>query len=138
MKACHVSPNQNIRTRRELYRRSSFDVKSVGRVFNICTDEPNNTFIQLLKNIVGPTRYNKNTRMRVNNGNKSKQKLKNKISAINMIDPGNPKNTRRFTRLTRNNFGHIKFTPLISVINRVLKRRPIASTSKNELVESKA
>ena len=38
----------------------------------------------------------------------------------------------------RNNLGHKKFSPLISVINRVLKRLPIASTKRNEFVESKA
>ena len=32
----------------------------------------------------------------------------------------------------------MKLIPLISVIRRVLKRRPIASTSKKELVDSKA
>jgi len=55
-----------------------------------------------------------------------------------MIDPGKPKKTKQFKRLTKNNLGHKKFIPLISVINRVLKRLPIASTNKNEFVESKA
>jgi len=41
-------------------------------------------------------------------------------------------------RLTKKSFGHKKLTPLISVTNRVLKRRPIASTSKNELVDNNA
>jgi hypothetical protein len=55
-----------------------------------------------------------------------------------MIDPGNPKNTKVFNRLTKKSFGHKKLIPFISVINRVLKRRFIASTRKKEFVESKA
>lgn len=55
-----------------------------------------------------------------------------------MIDPGNPKNTSKFKRLTKNNLGHKKLTPLISVMRRVLKRRAIASTKRNEFVESNA
>jgi hypothetical protein len=71
-------------------------------------------------------------------GNKSRKKLKNKISDINIIEPGNPKNIRRFNKVIMKSLGHKKFRPLISVTNRVLNRRPIASTSKNELVESNA
>jgi len=55
-----------------------------------------------------------------------------------MIDPGNPKNTSKLIKLTKNNFGAKKLTPLISVTSRVLKRRPIASTKRKELVDSKA
>jgi hypothetical protein len=54
------------------------------------------------------------------------------------IDPGKPKKTKQFSKLAKNNFGHKKFIPLISVIKRVLKRRLIASTSKNELDDNKA
>lgn len=43
-----------------------------------------------------------------------------------------------FSSIARNSFGHKKFNPLISVIKRVLNLRATASTSKNELVESKA
>jgi hypothetical protein len=75
---------------------------------------------------------------RHNNGNKSKKKLKNRISATNIIDPGNPKKTKQFNKLTKNSFGHKKLIPLISVINRVLNRRPIASTSKKEFVDKRA
>ena len=57
---------------------------------------------------------------------------------MNIIDPGNPKKTNKLIRLTKKSFGHKKLTPLISVTNRVLKRRPIASTNKNELVDNKA
>ena len=71
-------------------------------------------------------------------GYKSKKKLKNRISATNIIDPGNPRKINKFTKLTRNSLGHKKFIPLISVIKRVLNRRPIASTSRKEFVESKA
>jgi hypothetical protein len=55
-----------------------------------------------------------------------------------MIDPGNPKNTSKLIKLTKNNFGAKKLTPLISVTSRVLKRRPIASTKRKELVDNKA
>ena len=54
------------------------------------------------------------------------------------MDPGNPKKTKVLTKATKKSLGHIKFKPLTSVINRVLNRRPIASTSKNEFVDSKA
>ena len=67
-----------------------------------------------------------------------KKKEKNNISDINIIEPGKPKNTKVFTRATRNNLGHKKFNPLISVISRVLKRLLIASTKKKELVERRA
>ena len=55
-----------------------------------------------------------------------------------MIDPGNPKNTKQFMRATKNNLGHKKFKPLISVISLVLNLRPIASTKRNEFVDSNA
>jgi hypothetical protein len=71
-------------------------------------------------------------------GNKSKKNEKNKISATNIIDPGKPKKIKQLIKLTINSLGHKKFRPLISVINLVLKRLPIASTNKNELVESRA
>ena len=87
---------------------------------------------------MGPIKYNKTIKNRQSRGNRSKKKLKKSISDTNIIDPGNPKNTRQFNKPTKNNLGHKKLIPLISVINRVLKRRPIASTSKNELVDNKA
>jgi hypothetical protein len=62
-------------------------------------------------------------------------KLKNKTSAMKKIDPGNPKNIKQFTKLTRNNLGHRKLIPLISVTSRVLNLLLIASTKKNELEE---
>jgi hypothetical protein len=54
------------------------------------------------------------------------------------MEPGNPKKINRLTRLIKKSFGHKKFIPLISVISLVLKRRPMASTKRNELVESSA
>ena len=57
---------------------------------------------------------------------------------MNMIDPGNPKNTNKLIKLTKKSFGHKKFKPLISVTKRVLNRRPIASTNKKEFVDNNA
>lgn len=54
------------------------------------------------------------------------------------MEPGNPKKTNKFNKLTKNNFGHKKLTPLISVIKRVLNRRLMASTKRKELVDNKA
>jgi hypothetical protein len=71
-------------------------------------------------------------------GKRSKKKLKNRNSAIKKIDPGNPKKTRQFIKLIKKSLGHKKLTPLISVINRVLKRRFMASTKRNEFVERRA
>jgi hypothetical protein len=73
-----------------------------------------------------------------NTGNRSKKNEKKRISATNIIDPGKPKKTRVLIRATKNNLGHMKFNPLTSVINRVLNRRPIASTNKKEFVERRA
>jgi hypothetical protein len=71
-------------------------------------------------------------------GNRSKKKEKNKISETNMIEPGKPKKTSVFTKVTKKSLGQRKFNPFISVINRVLKRRLIASTKKNEFVDKRA
>jgi hypothetical protein len=71
-------------------------------------------------------------------GKRSKKKLKNKNSAIKKIDPGKPKKINKFIKLIRNNLGHKKLTPLISVINLVLNLLFIASTKRNELVDNKA
>lgn len=54
------------------------------------------------------------------------------------MDPGNPRNTSVFTKPIKNSLGHKKFKPLTSVISRVLNRRLIASTRKNEFVDNKA
>jgi hypothetical protein len=71
-------------------------------------------------------------------GNKSKKKLKKRNSAIKKIEPGNPKKIKQFIKLNKNSLGQRKLIPLISVISLVLKRRLIASTNKNELVDNKA
>jgi hypothetical protein len=101
-------------------------------------DIPNITFIQFLKKKVGPKRYKKIKSKTDNKGKTSKKKLKNKNSAMKKIEPGNPKKIKQFNKTVRNNLGHKKFIPLISVINRVLKRRFIASTKRKELVDNKA
>jgi hypothetical protein len=54
------------------------------------------------------------------------------------IEPGNPKKIKQFIRQIKNNLGHKKLIPLISVINLVLNRLLIASTNKNEFVDNKA
>ena len=64
--------------------------------------------------------------------------MKKTTSAINIKEPGNPKKISKLMSIARNSLGHKKFTPLISVISRVLNRRPIASTNKNELVDKRA
>jgi len=71
-------------------------------------------------------------------GNKLKKNEKNKNSAIKKMDPGKPRKIKVFKSTARNNFGHKKLSPLISVIKRVLNRRATASTNRNEFVESKA
>lgn len=71
-------------------------------------------------------------------GNKSKKKLKNKNSAIKKMEPGKPKKIKQFTKLIKNNLGHKKLIPLISVIKRVLKRLFIASTKRKEFVDKSA
>jgi|TARA_B110000483_G_scaffold237960_1_gene313678 hypothetical protein len=96
------------------------------------------TFIQDLKKNVGPTRYRKNRINKVSIGNKSKKKLKNKNSETKKIEPGKPKKIKLFNKIIRKSLGHKKFIPLISVSNRVLKRRATASTKRNEFVESRA
>jgi hypothetical protein len=54
------------------------------------------------------------------------------------IEPGKPKKIKQLIKLIKNNLGHKKLIPLISVISRVLNRRLIASTNKNELVDKNA
>ena len=112
--------------------------KSTGSLFAFANEKPNMAFIQDRKKNVGPNRYRKTNKNRVKTGNKSKKKLKKRNSETKNIDPGKPRKIRLFTKTIKNSLGHIKLRPLISVISRVLKRRAIASTSKNEFVESKA
>lgn len=118
--------------------KDSLAVRSIGILDFRKFEKPNIAFIQDLKKNVGANKYkniNKNSDI---SGNKSKKKVKNRNSETKKIDPGNPKKIRVFKSIARNNLGHIKFNPLISVIKRVLNLLATASTSKNELVESKA
>lgn len=118
--------------------KDSLAVRSIGILDFRKLEKPNIAFIQDLKKNVGANKYkniNKNSDI---SGNKSKKKVKNRNSETKKIDPGNPKKIRVFKSIARNNLGHIKFNPLISVIKRVLNLLATASTSKNELVESKA
>jgi len=138
MNDCHVIPNQNIKTIIPKYNIYSFDVRSKGMVLLIVVDNPKRTFIQLLKKKVGPNRYKNGINNTHKIGKKSNKKLKNKTSAIKKIEPGNPKKTKQFNKLIRNNLEHKKLIPEISVIRRVLKRLLIASTKKNEFDDSRA
>jgi len=117
---------------------SSLANKSVGNRSKRCREDPKSMFTHERKNIVGASKYRRRMNQSVKSGYRSKKNEKNRISATNMIDPGNPKNTSKLSRLTKNNLGHIKLIPFTSVIKRVLKRRPILSTSKKEFVESRA
>lgn len=110
----------------------------MGIVLKMFIDKPKRAFIQLLKKKVGPSKYSKINKKIAAIGNKSKKKLKNKNSAIKKIEPGKPKNIKQLTRLIKNNLGHKKLTPLISVINLVLNLLFIASTNKKEFVDNKA
>lgn len=101
-------------------------------------ENPNITFIHDRKKNVGPSRYRKTSKNIDSRGNRSKKKLKNRNSDTKNIDPGNPKKMRLFKSVIKKSFGHIKFNPLISVNSRVLNRRAIASTNRNELVDSNA
>jgi hypothetical protein len=138
MNDCHIKPNQYIKNHIPYNNINSRTDKSTGNFNDKAYEKPNIRFIQDLKKKVGPIKYKKLIKNRANNGNKSKQKLKNKNSAIKNIDPGNPKNIKVFIRTIKNNLGHIKFKPLISVISLVLKRLATASTNRNEFVDSNA
>jgi hypothetical protein len=120
------------------YRSSSFRNRSTGKVLSKNVEAPKRTFVQVRKKNVGPSKYKNTISTKVSSGKRSKKKEKKRTSATNIIEPGNPKKTKRLKRLTKNNFGHKKFKPLISVTNRVLKRRPIASTNRNEFVDKRA
>jgi hypothetical protein len=120
------------------YNKISFIFKSNGIVLKIFKDKPNKIFIQLRKKKVGPNKYKNGNKNKHNKGNKSKKKLKNRTSATKKIEPGNPKKTKQFNKLIKNNLGHKKLIPLISVNKRVLNRLLMASTNKNEFEDNKA
>jgi len=138
MKDCQVKPNQNIKKIKKEKVKNSFLVKSVKCLFNKKKENPNIEFIQLRKKKVGARRYNITKIKIVIIGNKSNEKLKNKNSATKKIDPGKPKKISEFANIIKKSLGQRKFKPLISVINLVLNRLFIASTSKKELVDNKA
>ena len=93
---------------------------------------------QDLKKNVGPSKYRNNNKTMASRGNNSTKKEKNRNSDTKNMEPGKPKNIRRFTKAAKNNLGHRKFKPPNSVINLVLNLRAMASTSRNEFVESSA
>ena len=101
-------------------------------------ENPKSRFTQDLKKNVGPNKYKNSNKSKAKKGNRSKKKEKNKNSETKKIDPGKPKKIKRFISETKKSFGHRKFKPPNSVINRVLNRRAIASTSKKEFVDNKA
>jgi hypothetical protein len=121
----------------EKSRNSRLD-RSTGKRDDRDFEKPNITFIHDLKKNVGPNKYKKTNRNIESKGKRSKKKLKNRNSDTKNIDPGNPKKIRLFSNVIKKSFGHIKFRPLISVSSLVLNLRAMASTSKNELVESSA
>ena len=63
-------------------------------------------FIHDLKKKVGPSKYKKISKKRLQAGNKSKKKEKNKISDTKKIDPGNPKKSRIFSSVNKKSLGH--------------------------------
>jgi hypothetical protein len=117
---------------------SSLEERSAGNLYDNELENPNKAFIHDLKKNVGPSRYKNINRKIVNTGNRSKKKEKNKISETKNIDPGKPRKIKVFSKAHKNNLGHMKFMPLISVISLVLNLLAIASTSKKELVDNRA
>jgi hypothetical protein len=112
--------------------------KSVGILTLNVLEKPNITFIHDRKKNVGPSKYKNSKINKVNRGKRSKKKLKNKNSETKKIEPGNPKKIKLFKSVIRNNLGHKKLRPLISVKSLVLNLRAMASTSKNEFVDNNA
>ena len=124
-----ITPENNIN--------SLFD-KSIGTLRESRKENPNVRFSHDLKKNVGPIKYRNISKKIDITGNRSKKKLKNRNSATKKIDPGKPKKIKVLVRVIKKSLGHKKLRPLISVINRVLKRRATASTNKNEFVDNKA
>lgn len=118
--------------------KSSLLDKSTGDRSDSAFEKPNMTFIHDLKKKVGPSKYKNINRNIDSSGNRSKKKLKNKNSETKNMEPGKPKNIKLLSSVIRKSFGHIKLIPLISVSNRVLNLRAIASTNKKELVDNSA
>jgi hypothetical protein len=106
MKNCQDIPNQYISNITPIKRVNSLVDKSIGKVFTKEYEKPNITFNQDLKKKVGPIRYKKDIKNMANMGKKSRKKEKNKNSATKKIDPGNPRKTKVFNNIDRNNLGH--------------------------------
>jgi hypothetical protein len=117
---------------------SSLELKSTGTLLLNCSENPNSKFTQDLKKKVGPNKYKNNKRVSAKKGKRSMKKEKKRNSETKKMDPGNPRKISRFIRAAKNNFGHKKLRPPNSVISLVLNLLAMASTSKKELVESKA
>jgi len=137
-KACQETPSQYIRKEILENRRNSRLDKSTGALSDKAFENPNITFIHDLKKNVGPSRYRKTRRKIASNGKRSKKKEKKRNSETKKIEPGKPKKIKLFSNVIKKSLGHMKFIPLISVSNRVLNRRAIASTSRKELVDNRA
>ena len=136
--ACHETPSQYIKNEIEENKRNSRVVRSVGIRVDKDFEKPNITFIHDLKKNVGPIKQRNTNKNKARKGNKSNMKLKNKNSETNIMEPGKPKNINVFNKVMRKSLGHMKFMPLTSVSKRVLNRRAIASTNRNEFVDNKA
>jgi hypothetical protein len=117
---------------------NSREFKSWGSLVFKEFEKPNIKFIQLRKKKVGPKRYRKTSKKIVSSGKRSNIKEKNKNSDTKNIEPGKPKNMRVFKSIARNNLGHKKFIPFISVISLDLNLLETASTSRKEFVDKSA
>jgi len=112
--------------------------KSTGKRKVSALEKPNSAFIQDLKKKVGPNKYKNTNKNTAKTGKRSMKKEKNKNSETKKIEPGNPKKISVLSSAHKNNLGHKKFIPLISVISLVLNLLAIASTNKKELVDNSA
>jgi hypothetical protein len=138
IKDCQAPPSQYIKNGRPINKINSRDDKSTGNLLLRLLDLPNIRFTHDLKKKEGAIRYNNIIKYTANTGNKSNMNAKNKNSEMKKIEPGKPRKIKQLSNMAKNNFGHKKLRPLISVIERVLNRRATASTSRNEFVESNA
>lgn len=138
MKNCHDKPNQTRRNSKPRQERSSVLERSARATRTVFREFPKRVLLQLRKKKTGPNKYRNGSNKAATKGIKSIRNAKNSISAIKKIEPGNPKKIRRFARQTRKSLGQRKLIPEISVIKRVLKRRLIASTSRNEFDDRRA
>jgi len=136
--ACHEIPSQYISTGTPINNTNSLELKSTGTLLLNCSENPNSKFTQDLKKKVGPNKYKNNRSVSAKRGKRSMKKEKNRNSETKKIDPGKPRKINKFTSAAKNNLGHKKLRPPNSVISLVLNLLAIASTSRKELVESKA